>query len=138
VVEVRAAALADIPAVLAVWDRARSPAAVTPDTPEALERLLARDPQALLVAELDGEVVGALICGWDGWRGSMYRLGVLPEHRRRGIGRTLVETGHARLRALGAVRAGLQIAAGEEAATALWSEAGWAHDVTVARWARTF
>jgi ribosomal protein S18 acetylase RimI-like enzyme len=135
---IRSATRADIPAVLAVWDRARSPAAVTPDTPEALERLLAHDPEALLVAEDEGRIVGVLICGWDGWRGSMYRLGVLPEHRRRGIGRALVEAGHARLRALGAVRAGLQIAAGEEAAEELWTEAGWAHDTTVARWARTF
>ncbi len=137
-VDVRAATTADIPAVLAVWDRARSPAAVTPDTPEALERLLAHDPRSLLVAEIDGAVVGVLICGWDGWRGSMYRLGVLPEHRRAGIGRALVEAGHARLRALGAVRAGLQLADGEEAATGLWTAAGWAHDRTVARWARTF
>lgn len=136
--EVRPATSDDIPAVLAVWERARSPAAVTPDTPEAVERLLAHDPEALLVAELDDAIVGALVCGWDGWRGSMYRLGVLPEHRRTGIGRALIEAGHARLVALGAVRAGLQIAADEQAATALWREAGWAHDRTVARWARTF
>ncbi len=135
---IRPATPADIPAVLAVWDRARSPAAVTPDTAEALERLLAHDAGALLVAELDGAVVGALICGWDGWRGSMYRLGVLPEHRRKGIARALVDAGHERLVKLGAVRAGLQIAAGEEAAEGVWTEAGWAHDTTVARWARTF
>ena len=124
--------------MLAVWERARSPAAVTPDTPEAVERLIAHDPEALLVAELDGAVVGALICGWDGWRGSMYRLGVLPEHRRPGSAARWSRPGHARLVALGAVRAGLQIAADEQAATALWREAGWAHDRTVARWARTF
>jgi ribosomal protein S18 acetylase RimI-like enzyme len=137
-VEIRAATTDDIPAVLAVWERARSPAAVTPDTPEAVERLLAHDPGALLIAESDGKVAGVLICGWDGWRGAMYRLGVLPEHRRHGIGRALVEAGQERLVALGAVRAGLQIAAGEEAAEGLWREAGWAHDTTVARWARTF
>ena len=90
------------------------------------------------MAEPEEQIVGVLICGWDGWRGSMYRLGVLPEHRRRGIGRALVEAGHARLRALGAVRAGLQLAPDEQDAVGLWTAAGWAHDTTVARWARTF
>src|SRR3954470_19539021 len=82
---VRAGGSDDVPAVLALWASARSANASTPDTPESLERLLATDAGALLVAEHDGAVVGALIAAWDGWRGGMYRLAVDPPHRRRRI-----------------------------------------------------
>jgi ribosomal protein S18 acetylase RimI-like enzyme len=40
--------------------------------------------------------VGTLVAAWDGWRGNMYRLAVLPEHRRAGIGRELVDAGYER------------------------------------------
>ena len=112
--EVRSATSADVDAILALWVRADTEPTPTDDAP-GIEQLLARSPDALVVATDGDTIVGSIMVGWDGWRGSMYRLGVLPEHRRRGIGRALVEAGHARLRALGAVRAGLQLADGEEA-----------------------
>ena len=90
-VPVRPAERPDVPAVLALWARARSAAAVTPDTTEAVERLLATLPGSLLVAEHGPEptIVGALVAAWDGWRGNMYRLAVDPAHRRRGIATAL-------------------------------------------------
>ena len=60
---------------------------------DGLTRLLAADPQALLVAELDGVVAGSLIAAWDGWRGSFYRLAVSPEHRRKGLATMLLREG---------------------------------------------
>src|SRR4051794_18816618 len=83
---IRPATAADIPDVLELWSQARSPNASTPDTPESLEALLGASPGALLVAEEpEDNIVGALIAGWDGWRGNMYRLAVHPERRRQGI-----------------------------------------------------
>src|SRR3954452_10780356 len=84
-VDVRTASAADVAAVLALWAAARSANASTPDTPQSLERLLATDAAALLVAERDGVIVGALVAAWDGWRGGMYRLQGEPAARRRGI-----------------------------------------------------
>jgi ribosomal protein S18 acetylase RimI-like enzyme len=51
-----------------------------------------------------GYIVGSVIAGWDGWRGSLYRLAVSPEHRRLGIGSALVKEGERRLRRRGATR----------------------------------
>jgi hypothetical protein len=45
--------------------------------------LLSRDPEALLIARGGGEVIGSLIVGWDGWRGSFYRLAVHQSWRRK-------------------------------------------------------
>jgi len=84
-----------------------------------LVRLTEHSDDALLVAELDGRVVGALVAAWDGWRGDMYRLAMLPEHRRAGIGRSLVEAGHERLRGKGARRISGLVADDEVEAGAL-------------------
>ena len=135
-VRIRAATEADVDAVLGIWTRARSVAARTPDTAEYVRRLLARDPGALLVAEADGEPVGALIAGWDGWRGNVYRLAVLPTHRRQGIASALVEAGHERLHELGARRVTALVGGDEGAAHKLWRALGYQRDEFVHRFVR--
>jgi ribosomal protein S18 acetylase RimI-like enzyme len=133
---IRAATAADIDAVLGVWAEARSAAAQTRDDPEMIERLLERDPGALLVAEAGGQIVGVLIAGWDGWRGNVYRLAVLPSHRRQGIARQLVETGHERLRAQGAHRLTALVGGEEGGAHRLWRAVGYQRDEFVHRFVR--
>lgn len=134
--DIRAATAADIDSVLAVWAAARSAAAQTRDDPEMVQRLLERDPGALLVAELGGQVVGVLIAGWDGWRGNVYRLAVLPSDRRQGIARQLVEAGHERLRAQGARRVTALVGGEEGAAHRLWRALGYQRDEFVHRFVR--
>jgi ribosomal protein S18 acetylase RimI-like enzyme len=52
-------------------------------------RLVVRHPTAaLLVARIDGAIVGTMLGTFDGWRGHVYRLVVHPRTRRQGIGRT--------------------------------------------------
>jgi ribosomal protein S18 acetylase RimI-like enzyme len=133
---VRAARSEDIPAVLELWGVARTRAAVTPDTAEAVELLLEVASDGLLVAESDGRIVGALVAGWDGWRGNMYRLAVLPEYRRRGIARELVDAGHSRLRAKGARRVTAIVGKEDDHAKALWEAAGYEFDEHVGRFVR--
>ena len=135
-VSIRPADAGDIGAVLAVWAEARSVTARTPDDPEVVGRLLERDPGALLVASEDGTVLGAIIAGWDGWRGNVYRLAVLPEHRRRGIATRLVEAGHDRLRELGARRITALVGGEEGAAHRLWRACGYQRDEFVHRFVR--
>lgn len=133
---VRTATIADVCRVLALWRHSRSIVATTPDTEEALRALLERDPDALIVAEVDGEVVGSLIAAWDGWRGDMYRLAVAPEHRRRGIGSALVKAGEARLRALGARRVTALVGESDARAAAFWSANGYPRDDATVRHVR--
>jgi ribosomal protein S18 acetylase RimI-like enzyme len=125
-----------VPGVLALWAAGRSAAAVTPDTPESVAALLDRDPDALLIAVQDEEVVGAIVAGWDGWRANLYRLVVREDHRRRGIATALVEEAHARLRARGAPRATALVAHDELEATGFWEAAGYARDPQMLRYVR--
>jgi ribosomal protein S18 acetylase RimI-like enzyme len=134
VTPIRAATADDIPAVLALWERERSDAAVTEDTEDALMRAI--EPGALLVAERDGRLSGTLIAAWDGWRGNLYRLVVEPADRRKGVGRDLIVEGERRLKALGATRITALVGRSEHEAAAFWQATGYDDDPKVARFVR--
>jgi ribosomal protein S18 acetylase RimI-like enzyme len=81
----------ELAAVLRLWEEADvTPPSVT-DSIEGLTRLIQEPGAVLLVAAIDGRIIGSVIGGWDGWRGNIYRLAVTPEDRRRGVARQLVE-----------------------------------------------
>ena len=60
------------------------------DSKEGVERFLMRNPTTSVVAESDGKIIGAILCGHDGRRGCLYHVCVHPDHRRRGIGKAMV------------------------------------------------
>ena len=131
---VRTGRLDDAPAVLALWSLARSEHATTTDRAADIERLISQTPSALFVAEADGGgIVGALLAGWDGWRGNMYRLAVHPAHRRGGIARQLLDAGEEHLRGLGARRVTALVAHDDDLAAAFWDSAGYPVDRGIGR-----
>ncbi|WP_211748377.1 GNAT family N-acetyltransferase [Paenibacillus sp. Marseille-Q4541] len=54
-------------------------------------RQLSWDSDLIMVAEEDGELVGALIGTIDQNQGYIYRIAVHPDARRRGVGKALVK-----------------------------------------------
>lgn len=132
---IRNARVQDIATVLDLWAAAGSVPTVS-DSPDGLTRLLAADPQALLVAEVDGVVVGSLIAAWDGWRGSFYRLAVAPEHRRKGLARMLLGEGERRLCERGATRLTAIVADDEGGGISFWRAAGYERQQHRARFVR--
>jgi len=127
----------DLDAVLDLWARSHTEPTVT-DSIEPLRSLLALDPQALLVAELRGALIGTVIAAWNGWRGSFYRLAVHPQHRRRGLARDLVREGEQRLRDRGAIRLDAIVAADELTAMSFWNAAGYDLQRDRSRFVRNF
>jgi ribosomal protein S18 acetylase RimI-like enzyme len=95
------------------------------DDVASLERLIVHDPAALIVAEEDARLVGSVIAGWDGWRGSVYRLVVAPSHRRRGLARRLLAEAESRLAAAGAVRNQAIVVETEPVAVGFWRTTSW-------------
>ncbi len=132
---IRSASEADIAAVLTLWRQAGGPATATDDE-QALRALLEHDRGALLVAEASDSVVGSLIAGWDGWRGSFYRLVVDSNRRRQGIATALVRAGEERLRDLGARRLTAIVRSDEDDAISLWSAVGYTRQTERARFIR--
>jgi ribosomal protein S18 acetylase RimI-like enzyme len=110
--------------VLELWAASEVEPTVT-DSMESLLCLLRTDAQALLVADVHGEVVGTVIAAWNGWRGSLYRLAVHPRHRRRGLATRLVREGEQRLRDRGAIRIDAIVADDDVVAARFWTETGY-------------
>jgi ribosomal protein S18 acetylase RimI-like enzyme len=123
--EIRPAVVDDIDAVLALWERAAEP--TTTDDAEAVAALLGHDAGALLVAEESGEIVGSVIAGWDGWRGSIYRLSVAPARRRQGLGRQLLVAAEERLQGLGVRRMHAIVVGADDRAVAFWRTSAWGY-----------
>jgi ribosomal protein S18 acetylase RimI-like enzyme len=121
---IRAFAAEDIPAVRALWAACEGLGDGPGDTPAALARFLVRNPGLSQVAEQDGALVGAVLCGHDGRRGVIYRLGVGPAHRRHGIARALVAQCIAGLGSARIERAMLFVRAENAGARAFWESVG--------------
>jgi ribosomal protein S18 acetylase RimI-like enzyme len=121
---IRSATPDDVDSALELWLASGGEPTVT-DTPEGMRRLLETDPDALLVAESAGAMVGSLIAAWDGWRGSFYRLTVHPDHRRRGLATALLRAAERRLSARGAVRLTAIVTGDDPVAVAFWTAAGY-------------
>ena len=107
--EVRPYREGDEAEVTALWMR------VLPETrawnqPGAyIQRKLAVQRELFLVGLLDGRVVATVLAGYDGVRGWVYHLAVVPEQRRHGFGRAMMAAAETRLRALGCAKLNLQI-----------------------------
>ena len=96
------------------------------DGPDATLLKLSRDPGLFLVARsADGRVVGTVMGGWDGRRAYVYHLAVAPERRREGIADALMDELERRFRALGALKAKLQILVENETSKAFFAHRGY-------------
>ena len=135
-VVIRPARADEAETVLALWREANAVESVTDDA-SSVRELIGRDPGSLLVAEMDGRVVGTLVATWDGWRGHFYRLAVRPDVRHRGVATDLVREGERRLRNLGARRLSALVMKESEEAAGFWRAAGYEHDQRVRRFIRT-
>jgi ribosomal protein S18 acetylase RimI-like enzyme len=123
-VTIRTAVVADLPLVLRLWRVADAEPTHTDDL-ASLTQLVAHDAGALLVADEGGQLVGSVIAGWDGWRGSIYRLAVASDRRREGLGRSLLAAAEERLLAVGAVRTQAIVVESDARAVGFWCTSGW-------------
>jgi ribosomal protein S18 acetylase RimI-like enzyme len=132
---IRSATADDVEAVLALW-RAAGSAPTVSDDAYSVRALVAHDPDALVVAEVDGTVVGSLVAAWDGWRGHLYRMAVHPDHRRQRIAAALAAEGERRLAARGCRRVDAIVLRDEADARALWAAMGYHEQHDVTRWVK--
>ncbi|AVH60171.1 MULTISPECIES: GNAT family N-acetyltransferase [Streptomyces] len=132
---IRAASPDDLDTVLAFWKVAAEGTSISDDR-AGVERLVARDPEALILAEWEGELVGTVIAGFDGWRCHLYRLAVHPERRRLGIGSALLAAAEERFVRLGGRRGDAMVLQRNETAHHAWRAAGYAPEEHRRRWVK--
>ncbi len=115
----------DRESLVSLWDR------VFPDDPprnapdRMIDNKLRVQPELLLVAEDEGALVGAVMAGFDGTRGWIHHLAVIPERRSQGIGATLMRAAEEGLRRLGCPKVNLQVRATNEDVIAFYRSLGY-------------
>ncbi|AKJ14619.1 GCN5 family acetyltransferase [Streptomyces incarnatus] len=132
---IRPAARDDLDTVLAFWKTAAEGTSISDDR-DGVERLVALDPEALILAEQAGELLGTVIAGFDGWRCHLYRLAVHPERRRQGIGSALLAAAEERFVRLGGRRADAMVLVRNATAHHAWSAAGYDPEEHWRRWVK--
>ena len=100
------------------------------DDLEGLTRLIERDPEALILAEAGGPLVGSVIAGYDGWRCSLYRLAVLPLPPQAGDLDGAARRGRATFPGRGRPRGDAMVLEANERAQRAWAAAGYHRGTT--------
>jgi ribosomal protein S18 acetylase RimI-like enzyme len=131
----RSATATDLPALIALWQRAGL--VVKAETvPDDLAGLLTHGPELVLVAEEHGELIGSVVGSFDGRRGWLNRLATDPAHRGRGIAKALLAEVHARLAARGCRKVNLLIEPENAEVLPFYAAAGYTVDdlIFMERW----
>jgi ribosomal protein S18 acetylase RimI-like enzyme len=117
-------------AVVDLWRECRL---VVPqnDPVKDIKRKVAFQPELFFVALLDGKVVGSIMAGYEGHRGWLNYMAVLPKHQRREYGRKLVERAVDELKKLGCVKVNLQVRRSNASAAAFYKHIGFKDDDVV-------
>lgn len=129
-VTVREVTPADTEAVVALWE-ACDLTRPWNDPRRDIDRKLAVADHMLLVATIDGAIVGSVMAGYDGHRGWINYLAVLPDRRDAGIGRALMAESERRLAAVGCPKINLQVRDTNTDVLSFYEHLGYAVDATV-------
>lgn len=128
--KIRQFALPDEPAVIALWQRCELTRPWN-DPRKDIRRKLTVQPELFLVGELDGALIATVMAGYDGHRGWVNYLAVAPEHRKSGLGRTLMRNVEAQLEARGCPKLNLQVRTSNAAVLDFYRAIGYSVDDTV-------
>lgn len=90
-----------------------------------IDRKMAHDPDGFLVGLIDNTIVASAMVGYDGHRGSVYYLAVIPEHQRAGLGRTLMTEIEQRLGALGCPKLNVLVRTSNTATIGFYEHIGY-------------
>ena len=95
------------------------------DSREGVEVFLKRNPTTSVVAEEEGKIVGAILCGHDGRRGCLYHVCVHEDYRMRGIGKSMVVHCMKELEKEKISKVSLIAFTKNDIGNAFWKEIGW-------------
>jgi ribosomal protein S18 acetylase RimI-like enzyme len=126
-IAIRPFAPADEDAVVALWEAAGLTRPWNHPHRDIARKLQVR-PEWLLVAAAGTEIVGTVMAGYDGHRGSVNYLAVHSSHRRAGLGRSLLEEAERLLREAGCPKVNLQLRVGNGEALGFYEALGYTRD----------
>ena len=118
---------ADQESLVALWDACNL---IVPqnDPRKDMRRKMDADPDLFLIAESNGDLVGSCMAGYDGHRGWINYLAVLPDYQGLGIARDLMEEAEKRLRARGCPKINLMVRSTNQEVIAFYEQIGFRRD----------
>ena len=124
--EIRALTTDDYAAVRALLESVEGVGLSDADSPDDFARYLRRNEGLSLAAFDGGSLAACVLCGHDGRRGYLHHLAVEGSHRRRGIGRVLVDRCLASLADEGIQKCHLFVLNDNAAGSDFWRAERWA------------
>lgn len=123
---IRAMEIEDYDKVYGLWKKIKGFAMRSiDDSREGVARFIQRNPGISVVAEENGQIVGAILCGHDGRRGCMYHVCVDPDWRRKKIGIRMVVFAMEALKKEKISKISLIAFMENDAGNAFWNRIGW-------------
>ena len=128
--QIRPFNLEDEKAVVALWRRCDL---IRPwnDPHRDIQRKLGVRPELFLVGVLDGQIIASVMAGYEGHRGWLNYLAVVPELQRRGYARAMVAEAERLLLQAGCPKINLQIRTSNHGVIEFYRRLGYAVDDVV-------
>jgi len=111
--------------IYALWEKTPGVGLSEADSRESIDAYLMSNPGQSFVCEIDGQIVGTILCGNDGRRAYIHHTAVAEEHRRLGIATELVRMAMNTQRECGIKKCHLFIFDENDTGKSFWSEIGF-------------
>lgn len=95
------------------------------DSKKGISKFLERNPDTCFVAEMDSNIIGAILIGNDGRRGYIYHTAVQENYQKQGIGKSLVEAGIHALNEIGINKVALVVFDKNISGNLFWEKLGF-------------
>ena len=102
-----------------------------------LRAKMAFQPEFVFLAEVDGTLEGTVMAGYDGRRGWINCLAVVPASRNKGLGSELVALAERHLIDLGCRKINLQVRSSNTGVLAFYEKLGYTRDQVISLGKRT-
>jgi len=124
--QIRTMTIEDYPQVYDLWIHTPGMGLNTiDDGRDGIEKYLRRNPTTCFVAVDEGRIIGVILSGHDGRRGFIYHTAVLPNYRKKGVGRQLVDAAMQALEMEGIHKVALVAFAENAMGNAFWEKLGF-------------
>lgn len=126
--EIRVMKIEDYDQIYQLWTGIQGFGIRTMDDSRAgVEKFLKRNPTTSVVAVEKGRVIGTILCGHDGRRGTFYHVCVAKEFRQHGIGKQMAHFAMRALQEEGLNKVSLIAFQSNEVGNKFWRKVGWTH-----------
>jgi ribosomal protein S18 acetylase RimI-like enzyme len=117
--------ISDYYEIYSLWQRTPGMGLSDADSKDNIEEFLIRNKGMSFYYKEKNEIVGTILCGYDGRRGYIYHVTVAEEYREKGIGRMLVEKSLESLRKAGIRKCHLFVFTDNQIGNSFWGYSGW-------------